>query len=458
MRLTTLLVVVLLSAVTPLAHAAHKGTGKPASKSALVSPSNHSAKAKAEADDAPPASAKKKLSATKKSLAVDSASAGKTKNSQVQYPCKSRHSKCSAVADKAQDADSAAPKATGKRSKSNSAEASAPAVHCSTHDRKCKAAQSVVQTQDADSAAPKATGKRSKSNTAEASAPAVHCSPRDRKCKAALARANADEAPKLTNKRGSRRAVADPDAMPQMACRRTRRGRPVACKVSASLPRAIFQPTPLRGSYESLVRQNVKTEDDGLERIIDDKDLDARIARGVLIPVPVSNSLAINPTLPENRRYCRPWTASFLADLARDHEAEFHRPLLVSSAVRTVEYQRKLQRTNGNAASAEGDIASPHLTGATIDIVKQGMNRRELTWMRDHLLPIQQSGHIDVEEEFRQACFHITVYKSYNGQDSNDETGDHPGAIPARLAPEAPMPQLPADSAAQREGTSHPRS
>jgi hypothetical protein len=33
--------------------------------------------------------------------------------------------------------------------------------------------------------------------------------------------------------------------------------------------------------------------------------------------------------------------------------------------------------------------------------------------MRAWLLPLEQAGEIDVEEEFRQSCFHITVYKSY---------------------------------------------
>jgi hypothetical protein len=86
---------------------------------------------------------------------------------------------------------------------------------------------------------------------------------------------------------------------------------------------------------------------------------------------------------------------------------------MVSSAVRTVEYQRRLMRINGNAAAAEGDVVSPHLTGATIDIAKSGLSRREITWMRNQLLPLQNAGLIDVEEEFRQACFHITVYKNY---------------------------------------------
>jgi hypothetical protein len=172
-------------------------------------------------------------------------------------------------------------------------------------------------------------------------------------------------------------------------------------------------PPPLRGSYESLVRQNEKSEAEGLERIQDDNDLADRIARKMLVPVPVSAALTINSNLPENRRYCRPWTAGFLSDLARAHAAAFRGPLVVSSAVRTVAYQKELQKVNGNATSAEGDVASPHLTGATIDIAKQGLTRQEVGWMRAWLLPLEEAGKIDVEEEFQQSCFHITVYKSY---------------------------------------------
>jgi len=183
----------------------------------------------------------------------------------------------------------------------------------------------------------------------------------------------------------------------------------------ASLPktRAAAMPPPLRGSFESLARQNEKTEADSLERIEDEDDLNDRIARKMLVPVPASANLAVNGNLAENHRYCRPWTASFLSDLARAHAAQFHRSLMVSSAVRTVEYQKRLIETNGNAAAAEGEVASPHLTGATIDIAKQGMSRRELGWMRASLLALQNAGKLDVEEEFQQSCFHITVYKSY---------------------------------------------
>ena len=169
----------------------------------------------------------------------------------------------------------------------------------------------------------------------------------------------------------------------------------------------------LRGSLASLVRQNQMLEAEGLERIEDEQDLRARIAHKFLVPVPVSAALAINPQLEQTHRYCRPWTAKFLSRLALAYNAAFHQPLEVSSAVRTVSYQRSLRRRNVNAAAADGDVASPHLTGAAVDITKKGMNRQELAWMRRYLLALQDAGKIDVEEEFVEACFHITVYKTY---------------------------------------------
>jgi hypothetical protein len=170
---------------------------------------------------------------------------------------------------------------------------------------------------------------------------------------------------------------------------------------------------PLRGSLASLLRQNRRDEAEGLVRIEDDAQLDRMETAGDIVPVPASASLRVNPDLPVNRRYCRPWTAHFLADLAGSHYARFHRPLQLNSAVRTVEFQRHLLMINGNAAPAEGDIASPHLTGAAVDIGKRGLTFSEIAWMRAWLLPLQTAGKIDVEEEFYQSCFHITVYRSY---------------------------------------------
>jgi len=110
----------------------------------------------------------------------------------------------------------------------------------------------------------------------------------------------------------------------------------------------------------------------------------------------------------------RPWTAAFLSVLASDHYAAFHQPLQVDSAVRTVQFQQRLTHSNGNAAPSTGDTASPHLTGQAVDIAKHGLSITEIAWMRAYLQPLIDQGKIDVEEEFQQACFHISVYRSYD--------------------------------------------
>ncbi|MDR3793201.1 MAG: DUF5715 family protein [Terracidiphilus sp.] len=187
-------------------------------------------------------------------------------------------------------------------------------------------------------------------------------------------------------------------------------------------------PPPLRGSSDSLERQNDRLDAEGLERIEDERDLTARIARKLLVPIPASAALDVNPNLPNHRRYCRPWTARFLADISRAHQSAFHKPLRVSSAVRTVEYQKRLMETNGNAAPAEGDVVSPHLTGAAIDIPKDGFTKQEIAWMRTRLLALQQAGKIDVAEEFQQSCFHIVVYRSYMPALPDAHPGSKPSA------------------------------
>src|SRR5690349_17483806 len=176
------------------------------------------------------------------------------------------------------------------------------------------------------------------------------------------------------------------------------------------LPLAAMSLPPLRGSHESLVRQNERAEQDGILRVKDNDDLETLRRAGKLVPLPSLASIHIDSRLPANRRYCRAWTGHFLSDLARVHYERFHKPLQVNSAVRTIEFQRHLLRINGNAAPAEGDIASPHLTGEAVDIAKKGLTPSEVAWMRAYLLPLQTAGKIDVEEEFQQACFHISVY------------------------------------------------
>jgi hypothetical protein len=175
----------------------------------------------------------------------------------------------------------------------------------------------------------------------------------------------------------------------------------------------LIVPPPLKGSHEILLRQNQVADRDGLDRIRDDEDILELRDQRLLVVLPTSETLVVDERLPANRRYCRPWTAQFLVTLSHAYYERFHTPLQVNSAVRTVEFQQRLLRTNGNAAPAEGDTASPHLTGQAVDLAKHGLSLTQIAWLRGYLLPLVQQGKVDVEEEFQQACFHISVYKKY---------------------------------------------
>lgn len=224
---------------------------------------------------------------------------------------------------------------------------------------------------------------------------------------------------------------------------------PAAAAFDSSIPR--LMPIALRGSHDVLVHQNIVADVEGLNRIRDDSELSAMVHAGDLVALPASSGLAIDPRLPLNRRYCRPWTADFLADLSRAHQDLFGHPLNLTSAVRTVAFQRRLARYNGNAAPASGDTASPHLTGQAIDIGKKGMSLREIAWMRDVLGKLQAQGKLDVEEEFEQACFHISVYKTYS-----PHTATLPAQLVAATKPVVPPPDAAAGQPMTRASLDRP--
>ena len=60
--------------------------------------------------------------------------------------------------------------------------------------------------------------------------------------------------------------------------------------------------------------------------------------------------------------------------------------------------------------------------------------------MRDRLNSLQTAGKIDVEEEFHQSCFHITVYKSYIGAGPAHKPLRRAAAPPPRGNTDPPTP------------------
>ena len=169
-----------------------------------------------------------------------------------------------------------------------------------------------------------------------------------------------------------------------------------------------------RPSHESLLLQNAEVDRLDLPRIQDETELEALKADGSLVAIIPSESLRIEPSLDPSRRFCRPWTLNFVNDISQAYYNRFHKQIQVNSAVRTVKVQKKLRRHNRNAAPADGDTASSHLAGVTVDLQRRGMTNDQIRWMEHYLFYMKALGLVEPEEERRHWCFHIMVSGLYS--------------------------------------------
>jgi Family of unknown function (DUF5715) len=168
-----------------------------------------------------------------------------------------------------------------------------------------------------------------------------------------------------------------------------------------------------RPSHDSLLRQNQEVDRLELPRIIDDAQLEELKAAHELVPIEATETLRIEPSLDPSRRYCRPWTRDFVQDLAEVYYSRFHEQIQVNSAVRTVKVQKKLRRRNRNAAPAEGETASSHLAGITVDLQRRGMTKEQIRFVEYYLFYLRALGLVEPEEERRHWCFHVMVSDRY---------------------------------------------
>jgi hypothetical protein len=168
-----------------------------------------------------------------------------------------------------------------------------------------------------------------------------------------------------------------------------------------------------RPSHDSLLRQNAEIDRIELPRIQDDDELEALKASNALVPIRESMTIKIERSLDPTRRYCRPWTRDFVEDLSQAYYKQFHAQIQVNSAVRTVSVQKKLRRHNRNAAPAEGDTASSHLAGLTVDLQRRGMSKEQVRFVERYLFYLRELRLVEPEEERRHWCFHVMVSDRY---------------------------------------------
>src|ERR1700741_3249136 len=87
----------------------------------------------------------------------------------------------------------------------------------------------------------------------------------------------------------------------------------------------------LKGSTDSMVRQNEEIDRLQLPRIADNEQLLELERTQELVPIQESRSLHVNPGLESDKRYCRVWCNQFLQDMSEADFKEFHTPLQVNS-------------------------------------------------------------------------------------------------------------------------------
>lgn len=189
---------------------------------------------------------------------------------------------------------------------------------------------------------------------------------------------------------------------------------------------AVWNPV-LRGSHDSMTRQNEEIDRLQLPRIADEQQLAELEHTQELVPIPESRFLRWSTTVQADKRYSRPWTRQFIVDMSEAYYSEFHAPMQINSAVRTMEQQQKLRRHNRNAAPEMGDMTSSHLAGTTVDLARRGLTPAEHQWIEGYLKNMRDQGLVEAAEERQTWCFHVMVSNRYSEWKEANQTADRIG-------------------------------
>jgi hypothetical protein len=163
---------------------------------------------------------------------------------------------------------------------------------------------------------------------------------------------------------------------------------------------------PFAATQGSVYIENQVADSLGERRFFTQAEVDEAIQWRQLSPLYDQTTYVVAPTLPIARRYALPATVRFVETLSLEHWRQFHRPLMVDSAIRPAMVQLSLLKRNSCAAPAYGNRASTHLRGTTIDLSKK-MTREELKWTLVRLGYYQAIGRILIINEAH--CLHIFV-------------------------------------------------
>lgn len=193
---------------------------------------------------------------------------------------------------------------------------------------------------------------------------------------------------------------------------------------------AVKSEATLVASSSELYRENRLAEKCRLSRIKDRANLEWFISEGLLVPLPHGGEEAyvIDANLgeedPDNAAlyiHVRPWVKEFVETVAEMAQTEIGVRIRITSLVRPLKYQRRLQEHNRNAASE-----STHPTGSTVDIALSELDWQQKNWLRQYVLRLEKDGLVEATEERGNQCLHIFVHPAFAQPEPLEE------AVPAQ--------------------------
>ena len=151
----------------------------------------------------------------------------------------------------------------------------------------------------------------------------------------------------------------------------------------------------------SVLAENQRADSLGIKRYETMSDVTKDAAIGILVPL-----MHCSPRLPRERRYALPATSFFASKLDSEFTALIGKHLIIDSAIRPSDVQKRLTRHNRNAAPAQGARASTHERGTTVDFSRR-MTRGQYRWLIARLAYYKAIGEILIIEE--RSCIHVFV-------------------------------------------------
>jgi hypothetical protein len=161
-------------------------------------------------------------------------------------------------------------------------------------------------------------------------------------------------------------------------------------------------------TQDSIPAENRRSDTLGLKRYESMEEVRQDVAQSKLVPL----STPVSAKLTRERRYALPETVAFAQKLNSDFYDATGAQLVIDSAIRPSDVQKRLRRRNRNAAPADGARASTHERGTTFDLSRR-MSRARYRWLLLRLAYYRARGEILVIEE--RACVHIFVTQG-NGE------------------------------------------